>query len=113
MTQTIDVSSQASRIAGGTLPYTFSAWVGGYASQNDQAGLVATFQNASGTALGTATLNPVTAAQRGNATELILETATGTVPAGTTSVKVTVNYTRSAGTDDDGYVDDIGMTFGD
>jgi hypothetical protein len=112
MTQTVDVSSQASRIAGGALPYSFSAWVGGYSSQNDQAGLVATFLNSSGTALGTATLNPVTAAQRGNATELILETATGTVPAGTTSVKVTVNYTRSAGTDDDGYVDDIGMTFG-
>jgi hypothetical protein len=112
MTQTVDVSSQAPRIATGTLPYSFSAWVGGYSSQNDQAGLVATFLDASGAALGTATLNPVTAAQRGNATKLILETATGTVPTGTTSVKVTVNYTRYAGTDDDGYVDDIGMTFG-
>ncbi|WP_344663240.1 putative Ig domain-containing protein [Catenulispora subtropica] len=113
MNQTVDVSSQASRIAGGTLPYSFSAWVGGYSSQNDRAGLVATFLNASGAALGTATLNPVTAAQRGNATELILETAAGTVPVGTVSVQVTVNYTRAAGTDDDGYVDDIAMTFGD
>ncbi|WP_042415200.1 alkaline phosphatase family protein [Streptacidiphilus anmyonensis] len=112
MTQTVDVSSQAAQIATGTLPYNLSGWIGGYSSQGDKAGVVATFLNASGTSLGTATLAPVTAAQRSNQTELLLEQATGTVPQGTTSVKFTVSFTRSAGTDDDGYVDDLGMTFG-
>ncbi|WP_194909277.1 hypothetical protein [Catenulispora rubra] len=68
--------------------------------------------DASGASLGTATLAPVTAAQRGNQTELVQETATGTVPVGTSSVLFTVNYTRQAGTGDDGYIDDIAMSFG-
>ncbi|MEY9859279.1 hypothetical protein ABH935_004907 [Catenulispora sp. GAS73] len=112
MSQTVSVSGQASRIASGTLPYSLSAWIGGYSTQGDNAGLVATFLNASGTSLGTATLAPVTAAQRGNQTELVEETATGTVPVGTSSVTFTVNYTRQAGTGDDGYVDNIAMSFG-
>lgn len=112
MSQTVSVSGQASRIATGTLPYSLSAWIGGYSTQGDNAGLVATFLNASGGSLGTATLAPVTAAQRGNQTELVEETATGTVPIGTSSVTFTVNDTRQAGTGDDGYVDNIAMSFG-
>jgi hypothetical protein len=112
MTQTVGVSADAAQIAAGNLPYTFSAWIGGYSSQNDQAQVVAVFLNASGTSLGTSTLGPVTATQRGNQTELLNQTATGTVPVGTASVKVTVTFTRHAGTDCDGYVDDIAMTFG-
>jgi hypothetical protein len=112
MTQVDDVSSQAASIGTGTLPYTFSAWVGGYSSQGDNAGLVATFQNAGGSSLGTATLAPVTAAQRGNATKLLYESAAGTVPVGTVSVKITVTFNRTGGTDDDGYMDDVAMTFG-
>ncbi|MEZ0065043.1 hypothetical protein ABIA32_001031 [Streptacidiphilus sp. MAP12-20] len=112
MTQTVDVQSQATQIATGTLPYTLSGWIGGYSSQGDNAGVVATFLDASGASLGTAALAPVTAAQRNNQTGLLLEHATGTVPTGTASVTFTVNFTRQAGTDDDGYVDDLAMTFG-
>jgi hypothetical protein len=113
MTQTVGVSDQAARIAAGDLPYTLSAWVGGYASQGDNAGLVATFLSSSGASLGTATLAPVTAAQRGNTTGLLHETASGTVPTGTASVRFTGSFTRTAGTGDDGYLDDIAMTFDD
>ena len=112
MTQTVSVASEASAIATGTLPYDFSAWIGGYSTQADQASVTASFLNSAGTSLGSATLGLVTAAQRGNSTELLLQSATGTVPAGTASVKFTVSYTRSAGTEDDGYVDDIAMTLG-
>ncbi|MFE0462260.1 alkaline phosphatase family protein [Kitasatospora sp. NPDC058965] len=112
MTQTVSVSSQASQIAGGTLPYKLSGWIGGYSTQGDSAGVVATFLNAAGTSLGTATLATVTPAMRNNQTVLLHETATGTVPAGTASVKFTATFQRSAGTDDDGYVDDLSMTFG-
>jgi hypothetical protein len=112
MTQAVSVSSEASEIATGTLPYDFSAWIGGYSTQKDQAALTASFLNSSGTSLGTVTLGPVTPAERDDNTELLLQTAAGTVPAGTVSVQFTVNYTRYAGTDDDGYVDDMAMTFG-
>ncbi|WP_051944221.1 alkaline phosphatase family protein [Streptacidiphilus rugosus] len=112
MTQTVGVTAQSAQIAAGNLPYTLSAWLGGYSSQGDSAGLVATFLNAAGTSLGTATLAPVTAAQRGNATGLLYRSVTGTVPVGTASVKFTVSFTRSAGTGDDGYADDIAMTLG-
>ncbi|MEY9947263.1 hypothetical protein ABH937_004361 [Kitasatospora sp. GAS1066B] len=112
MTQTDSVAAQSGQIAAGNLPYTLSAWIGGYAGQGDDAGLVATFLSSSGASLGTATLAPVTAAQRGNQTELLAESATGTVPTGTASVKFTVNFTRQAGSGDDGYIDDIAMTLG-
>ncbi|MDH6134964.1 hypothetical protein P3T37_004374 [Kitasatospora sp. MAA4] len=111
MTQTDSVAAESSRIAAGNLPYTLSAWIGGYSSQGDNAGVVATFLSSSGGSLGTATLAPVTAAQRGNQTELLYESVTGTVPTGTASVKFTVNFTRQVGTGDDGYVDDIAMNF--
>ncbi len=112
MTQTVSVSSQASYIATGAEPYSLSAWLGGYSSQADNAGLVATFLNSSGAPLGTATLAPVTPAERGDTTELLLESASGPVPVGTVSVKFTITCTREAGTFNDGYADDIGMTLG-
>jgi Phosphoesterase family/Putative Ig domain len=110
MTQVCDVSSQATSIDTGTRAYTFSAWIGGRQSQGDNAGIVATFRSASGAALATATLAPVTAARRGNNTELLKESVTGTVPAGTRSVQFVITYTRLSGTDDEGFVDDIAMS---
>jgi hypothetical protein len=112
MTQTVSVSSQSSYIASGDEPYDLSGWLGGYASQGDHVGLVATFLNSSGVSLGTATLAPVTPAQRDDQTELLPESATGTVPAGTVSVQFTLTFTRDAGTYNDGYADDIGLTLG-
>jgi hypothetical protein len=112
MTQTDSVSGESSQISAGTLPYTFSAWIGGYSTQADNATVIATFLNSAGTSLGTSTLGPVTPAQRDDETELLYQSAAGTVPVGTVSVQFTVNYKRSAGTDDDGYVDDLAMTFG-
>jgi hypothetical protein len=112
MTQTVSVSSQSSYIASGDEPYDLSGWLGGYASQGDHVGLVATFLNSSGASLSTATLAPVTPAQRDDQTELLPESATGTVPAGTVSVQFTLTFTRDAGTYNDGYADDIGLTLG-
>jgi hypothetical protein len=112
MSQNVDVTSFASGIDAGNDPYTLSGWLGGFSNQNDQAGVTAVFKSSSGSTLGTATLAPVTAAQRGNNTELLRETASGVVPAGTRTITFTVNFTRSSGTEDDGYVDDLGLTIG-
>jgi len=42
----------------------------------------------------------------------LAESATGTVPVGTVSVEFTRTFTRSAGTFNDGFADDVGMTLG-
>ena len=90
MQQVVSVSSGSAAINGGGVTYDLSGWLGGYASQTDNVGVVATFENSAGTSLGTATLAPVTPAERDDDTELLSESATGTVPAGTTQVLVQV-----------------------
>lgn len=50
----------------GGFPFVLSGWFGGYASQNDNAQLTATFRSAGGAALGTSAVGPVLAADRGS-----------------------------------------------
>ncbi|MFL6112219.1 MAG: alkaline phosphatase family protein, partial [Catenulispora sp.] len=113
LSQTVDVTAAATAIDTGNVPYTLSGWLGGYASQNDRVGVTATFLNAAGATVGsTAQIGPVTSANRGNTTEFLQKTATGTLPAGTRSVRVDVAFTYSAGSSDDGYADDLAFTIG-
>jgi hypothetical protein len=113
LSQIVDVSAAASSIDAGGVPYNLSGWLGGYASQNDRAGVTATFLNASGATLGTAAqIGPVTAKNRGSVTEFLLKTATGTLPAGTRSVRVSVAFTYNTGSGNDGYADDLSFTIG-
>ncbi|MFE3187895.1 alkaline phosphatase family protein [Nocardia sp. NPDC059240] len=111
--QDVDVSAVASQIDGGSVPFTLSGWLGGYASQNDRVALKATFRNGSGAAIGTATqLGPVTASDRGNNTEFLHKTGTGKLPAGTRTVEVDLLFTYAAGDSIDGYAHDISLTVG-
>ncbi|MDH6121767.1 hypothetical protein ABH930_002954 [Kitasatospora sp. GAS204A] len=110
LSQTADVSSAASAIDGGGVGYDLSGWLGGYASQNDRVGLTATFRNAAGTALGSAQLGPVSNTDRNNTTEFLQRTATGTLPAGTRSIKLDLAFTWTAGNTTDGYADDLSLT---
>lgn len=108
--QVVNVSSAATAINAGGVTYNLSGWLGGYASQTDNVGVVATFENAAGGALGAASLAPVTPAERDNTTELLSESATGTVPANTTQVLVQLTFTYGAGNSTDGYLDDLSLT---
>lgn len=110
MEQSVDVSSAASAIDAGGVTYSLSGWLGGWSSQNDTAGVQATFLGASGSSLGTAQLPAVTASDRGNTTEFLQRTASAAVPVGTRSIKVDVTYTWSAGNTTDGYVDNLSLT---
>ncbi|BBH18458.1 hypothetical protein Back2_27450 [Nocardioides baekrokdamisoli] len=110
MEQSVDVSSAATAIDAGGVTYNLSGWLGGWSSQNDTAGVQATFLNASGTSVGTAQLAAVTASDRGNTTEFLQRTATAAVPAGTRTVRVDVNYVWSGGSTTDGYVDNLSLT---
>lgn len=110
MTQLIDISSSATTIDAGTQPYTLDGWLGGFDGQDDNAVVQATFESSAGASLGTATIGPVLAADRGGVSLLLERTATGTVPAGTRKVLITVTITRASGSDDDGLADDLSFT---
>ena len=56
MTQRIDVSNLATTIDTGTLDFTFSAWLGGFGSQNDTAAVIVHFVNAANGVIGGAQL---------------------------------------------------------
>ena len=78
-------------------------------SQDDQATLTAVFKDTGGAVLATATLGPVLAADRNGVTGLLFRTQTGTVPANSTSVVVTLTMTRLEGTANDGYADSLAL----
>ncbi|MFF4897909.1 hypothetical protein [Streptomyces sp. NPDC001068] len=106
-TQTIDVGP----LDTGGRSFTLTGAVGGYTTQADYATVTAAFQDTGGTTLGTATLDPVDATQRGNVTGLVPEAAVGTVPARTARILVTVASTGvSAGYGIDGRVDNLNLT---
>ena len=112
LAQNIDVSSAASAIDAGGVPFSLSGWLGGYAGQNDRVGMTATFLNASGSPLGSAAIAPVTSTDRGGVTEFLQRSATGTLPAGTRTVKVDLAFTWTSGDTTDGYADDLSLTVG-
>ncbi|SEM41899.1 alkaline phosphatase family protein [Streptacidiphilus jiangxiensis] len=110
LTQTADVSAAATTIDAGTATYNLSGWLGGFGKQNDTAALVATFRSATGTSLGTTQIGPVTATDRKSRTEFLQRTATGTLPAGTRTVRLDLQFTWTTGGTTDGYAQGLSLT---
>jgi len=110
--QTVNLSSYSAQIDGGSQGYTLSAWLGGWSSQEDNARVKVEFRNASGSTLGSAEIGPVLAAERNNVSGLVLKSVSGTVPAGARSAVVTMTMTRTAGTANDGYADNLSFVLG-
>mgnify|MGYP001555136670 CR=1 FL=1 len=86
---------------------------GGWESQEDQATLEARFFNADGSVefgppVATA---PVTAADRGDLTEMLPREARGTVPIGASMIRFVLTQTREEGSSNDGYADNLYATF--
>jgi hypothetical protein len=90
--------------------YTFKAWLGGYADQDDDATVQVAWYKSNGTLTGTVTLGPVTAADRDDQTGLLLQQTTGFIPAGSAKMVVTILMTRAEGDYNDGYADDLSFT---
>jgi hypothetical protein len=86
----IPLTTDASQFNTGDWSATLSADLGGYASQPYEMVLTADFLNTSGVPLSTITVGPISAAERQAATELLPVSATARVPAGTTTVRVTM-----------------------
>jgi hypothetical protein len=114
--QTADVSAAAPEIDAGQVPATLAGRLGGYQTQEDQAKVEAFFLGAGGADLGIAgadlVIGPVTAADRANATDMLLRSAEAGVPAGTRSILTRITLTRFAGSSNDGYADNLSLTLG-
>lgn len=108
-TQTVDVAGAAAEIDGGQVQALLSALIGGFESQEDNGIVEAFFLNAAGGQLGGVKIGPVTAADRGGKTTLLPRSATGLVPAGTRSIRVVLTATRTAGSYNDGYLDNLDL----
>jgi uncharacterized protein (TIGR03437 family) len=110
--QDIDVSSAASLVDAGNLPYALSAWLGGYDSQDDNTVLTVQFETWNGTVLGTATLGPVLSADRNGVSELLLKSTSGTVPKTTRLIHILLTITREEGENNDGLADSLSLVLG-
>jgi hypothetical protein len=109
-TQTVDVSIAAAEIDTAVVAATLSADLGGFASQQDQAEVAATFLGAAGQQLGDLTIGPVTAEDRSDTTKFLARTGSATVPPGTRAIRVTMTASKFAGAYNDAYLDNISLS---
>jgi len=112
LTQTITLtSSDITQISsGGGATFDLTGYLGGFSTQNDHATLTAVFKDSGNASLGSATIGPVLAADRGDVTGLLFREMTGVVPTGTVSIFVTAEFTRLEGSYNDGYADNLSLT---
>src|SRR5450432_731489 len=87
-TQDLDVSANSANINSGIVRYNLSGWLGGYLTDGDNAHVTITFFDTASNALGTATIGPVTAANRNNMTGLFYNQNKGLTPVNTSRVHV-------------------------
>jgi hypothetical protein len=109
MTQRIDVGSLSDVIDSGLTTFLLSAWLGGFANQNDTATVVAHFLNDSGAQLGFAQLAPVTSAERGDVTKFLFREQLNSLPTSTRFIDIELTATRLPTGENDGYADNISL----
>ncbi len=109
-TQDVAVPAAAAEIDAGGVTATLSADLGGFATQDDQAAITATFLGSGSQQLGSLTIGPVTAADRNNTTQLLPRSGSAAVPSGTRKIRVALTATKFAGAYNDAYADNISLT---
>jgi hypothetical protein len=110
-TQDISVSGAAKEIDAGSVKAALAGLLGGFSSQGDNTVVTAQFLGAAGNDLGSpVSIGPVSAADRQSVSNLLPRSASGAVPAGTRTIRITITATRTEGSYDDGYSDNISLT---
>jgi hypothetical protein len=106
--------TQTVALPGGVNRFELGAHLGGYADQNDTAACTVAFLDSAGATVGSASIGPVTAADRGNATGLLARATSGALPAAARSARIELVFVRAGGTSNDGYADAVsfGVTGG-
>lgn len=94
-------------LAGQPLRYDLSGYLGGWSSQGDNALLYVSFLDAQDNEIGHAVIGPVTPADRSDQTGLVLRSASGQLPANTSSLMFSLSMERQGGGDNDGYADNL------
>ena len=107
ITQSLDVSYNHSAIDAHLVNFSLTGYLGGYSVQDDNAVFSVSFFDASNTLISSATIGPVTAGDRNNVTEFLLRGTGGLIPEGTRILLFTLTSTRSQGTYNDGYADNL------
>ena len=87
--------------------YALSALIGGYAGQQDNIVVSVNFLDASSASLGLSSLGPVTVGDRSSLSELLPLATNGFVPVGTRSLEISMLSTRTEGSYNDGYADNV------
>lgn len=108
--QTISLSAYVTPIKAGTASFKLTAWLGGSGSLNDSGFVELDRKKANGELTGTsATLGPVTAAQRDDITGLLKLTVKGTIPkaARQAYVQLSIFSASSDPSYDYGFADDL------
>ena len=105
--QTIDISSIATQVDTGTITFSLTGYLGGYFDQDDNAVLKVDFLDGSASSLGVAQIGPILASDRSNTTGLFFRSTAGNLPVGTRTIGVTLEMTRTAGSYNDGYADNL------
>jgi len=109
-TQWIDLSAFTTAIDAGGVTFDLHGYLGGWEGQDDHAGLRVTFRNTQGDPLSTATLGPVSAADRNGITSLLARSVTDRLPVGTRQIEVVLEMNGTDGSWNDGYADDLSLT---
>jgi Phosphoesterase family len=111
MEQSVDVSAAATAIDSGTVAFTLSGWLGGWANRPERATLTAVFLNASGQSTGApVVIADVDAQARGNVTGLVQRAVDGVVPPSTRQITVTVQFLSGMTSFQNAYADNISLT---
>lgn len=107
ITQSLSVANAAADIENGGVTFTLSGWLGGYESQGDDATFSVTFENSTGGGISTLTIGPVTAADRSDATGLLFQSLSASMPLQTRSLLFTLTANWAEGSYNDGYADNL------
>jgi hypothetical protein len=112
--QRINVKALADQINTGNIGYSLAGYLGGRLNEDDNVAVTIDFADADGVALGSGNgLEAVLASARGDITSLLRRKARGAVPINTQFILVTLTFTRSASSYNDGYADQLSLILND
>jgi len=106
-TQSINISDISALVDSGGITARLSAFIGGFASQNDRMEIFANFLDASESLIGSFSIGPVTNIDRNNNSSLLFRTDDALVPVGTRGIEIVMQATIAAGSYNDGYADNL------
>lgn len=107
LVQIIDLTQDAPTIDVGAMTFRLTAWLGGYANQDDHATLTYEFLSSASTTISSGTMLGPYASNRQNLTALHYVVNEAPVPPQSRMTRLTLTFVRAAGDFNDGYADNI------